>query len=138
MSLMEIIVSALVLAGSSTAALQVWAQVGAAVQQAARTDVQLEAMALQMLASQRWLSTSAPEQSLLSSTAACRFDLEAVRRAADAALPVPEGLQRRWREQEFGQGLWLEIEAPPLQRRQMFTPAAAGWCQSNAPLKQEL
>ncbi len=46
MSLMEIIVSALVLAGSSTAALQVWAQVGAAVQHAGRTEVQLEEMAL--------------------------------------------------------------------------------------------
>ena len=138
MSLMELIVSALVLDGSSTAALQVWAQVGAAVQHAGRTEVQLEEMALQMLASQHWLSTSAPEQSLLSSTAACRFDLEAVRRAADAALPLPEGLQRRWREQASGQGLWLELEASSVQRRQLFTPAAAGWCQSNAPLKQEL
>ena len=138
MSLIEIIVSALVLAGSATASLQVWAQTGAAVQQAGGTDVQLEAITLQMLSSQRLLSLAASQPLLLHPSVECRFDLEAVRRAADAGLPLLEGLQRRWREEAFGQGLWLEIEAPTLQRRQLFTPAAAGLCHASSAMEETL
>lgn len=135
MSLLEVIVAALVLAGASMGSLQLWSQAGQLMQRVARREDQQQAVALQMLATPRWLSSStAQQQFVLISTSGCRFDLDAVERAAEQSLPLPQGLQRRWREHALGHGLWLELESELVQRHQLLTPAATGWCQpSNAP-----
>ncbi|KZR77465.1 hypothetical protein [Prochlorococcus marinus] len=134
MSLTELMVASLLLAGTATSGLHVWGQAGLAARVGWLKEEQLESVELQLLAGQRWLSGVAHGSELLTAKGSCRFDLAAVSRSADIALPLPEGLQRHW--QAYGAGLWLEIEAhppkdslvEPLRRRQLLTPAGNGWC----------
>ena len=134
MSLTELMVASLLLSGSATSGLHVWGQASLAARVGWLKEEQLESVELQLLASQRLLSAVGHGSELLTANGSCRFDLVAVSRSADMALPLPEGLERHW--QAYGAGLWLEIEAhppkgslvEPLRRRQLLTPAGTGWC----------
>ena len=134
MNLIELIVASLLLAGTATSGLHLWGQASLAAHVGWLKEQQLESVELQLLASQRWLSAVGHGSELLTANGSCRFDLAAVSRSADMALPLPEGLQRHW--QAYGAGLWLEIDAhppkgspvEPLRRRQLLTPAGTGWC----------
>ena len=134
MNLIELIVASLLLAGTATSGLHLWGQASLAAHVGWLKEEQLESVELQLLASQRWLSGVGHGSELLTANGSCRFDLAAVSRSADRALPLPEGLERHW--QAYGAGLWLEIEAhppkgslvEPLRRRQLLTPAGTGWC----------
>ena len=134
MSLTELMVASLLLVGSATSGLHVWGQASLAAHVGWLKEEQLESVELQLLASQRWLSGVGHGSELLTANGSCRFDLAAVSRSADMALPLPEELERHW--QAYGAGLWLEIDAKPLKgspveplrRRQLLTPAGTGWC----------
>ena len=134
MSLTELMVASLLLVGSATSGLHVWGQASLAARVGWLKEEQLESVELQLLASQRWLSGVGHGSELLTANGSCRFDLAAVSRSADMALPLPEELERHW--QAYGAGLWLEIDAnplkgspvEPLRRRQLLTPAGTGWC----------
>ena len=136
MSLTELMVASLLLAGTATSGLHLWGQASLAAHVGWLKEEQLESVELQLLASQRWLSAVGHGSELLTANGSCRFDLAAVSRSADMALPLPEGLERHWQGQAYGAGLWLEIEAhppkgslvEPLRRRQLLTPAGTGWC----------
>ena len=134
MNLIELIVASLLLAGTATSGLHLWGQASLAAHLGWLKEEQLESVELQLLASQRWLSAVGHGSELLTASGSCRFDLAAVSRSADRALPLPEGLERHWKA--YGAGLWLEIDAhppkgspvEPLRRRQLLTPVGTGWC----------
>ena len=142
MNLIELIVASLLLAGTATSGLHLWGQASLAAHVGWLKEEQLESVELQLLASQRWLSAVGHGSELLAANGSCRFDLAAVSRSADRALPLPEGLERHW--QAYGAGLWLEIEAhppkgslvEPLRRRQLLTPAGTGWCRPSLTAQQ--
>ena len=142
MSLTELMVAAMLLAGTATSGLHIWGQASLAAHVGWHKEEQLESVELQLLASQRWLSAVGHGFELLTGNGSCRFDLAAVSRSADMALPLPKGLERHW--QAYGAGLWLEIEAhppkgslvEPLRRRQLLTPAGTGWCRPNLTAQQ--
>ena len=142
MSLTELMVAAMLLAGTATSGLHLWGQASLAAHVGWLKEEQLESVELQLLASQRWLSAVGNVSELLTANRSCRFDLAAVSRSADMALPLPQGLERYW--QAYGAGLWLEIEAhppkgslvEPLRRRQLLTPAGTGWCSPNLTAQQ--
>ncbi len=134
MSLTELMVASLLLAGTATSGLHLWGQASLAARVGWLKEEQIESAELHLLAGQRWLSGVGHGSELLTAKGSCRFDISAVTRSADMALTLPEGLQRHW--QVDGAGLWLEIEAhptkgapvEPLRRRQLLTPAGTGWC----------
>ena len=142
MNLIELIVASLLLVGTATSGLHLWVQASLAAHVGLLKEEQLESVELQLLASQRWLSAVGHGSELLTANGSCRFDLAAVSRSVDRALPLPEGLERHW--QADGAGLWLEIDAhppkgspvEPLRRRQLLTPAGTGWCRPNLTAQQ--
>ncbi len=115
MNLIELIVASLLLAGTATSGLHLWGQASLAAHLGCLKEEQLESVELQLLASQRWLSAVGHGSELLTAKGSCRFDLGAVSRSVDRALPLPEGLERHW--QAYGAGLWLEIDAIRLTAR---------------------
>ncbi len=136
MSLVEVLISSLLLASSSSAALGVWSQATAAWHQSSRLLQQADELQLLQLASHRWLMRHGAEHDLLKSGSdRCRLDPEAVAAASDQALPVPIGIKRQWSVDSQQLGLWQELSALNgdgqvlLQRRQLFSPAAYGLCQ---------
>jgi outer membrane murein-binding lipoprotein Lpp len=77
MSLLEVVVSSVVLAGSSSAALGVWNQAASEIQRAK----QLDALSLQLetarIATHRWLQSDAAASGVIDpSSAGCRFNPE--------------------------------------------------------------
>ena len=87
MSLLEVVVSSVVLAGSSSAALGVWNQAATEVQRA----TQLDALALQLetarIATERWLQSDAAASVVIdSSSPDCRFNSEALQCSCCRAL----------------------------------------------------
>ncbi len=144
MSFAELMVSSVLIAGTATGGTHVWGQARLAARIGLLKQEQLEALEVQLLAGQRWLSAAAHDADLLTAKGSCSFDAAAVSRAADGALPLPEGLQRRWQPQPYGGGLWLElvVASPqkgslvgPLLRRQLLTPAGTGWCLPNLKIQ---
>ena len=136
MSLVEVLISSLLLASSSSAALGVWSQSTATLQQSSRLLQQADELQLLQLASQRWLMRHGAEHDLLKSGSdPCRLDPEAVAAASDQALPMPVGIKRQWTMDSQQLGVWQELSALNgdgqvlLQRRQLFSPAAYGLCQ---------
>ncbi len=138
MSLLEVVVSSVVLAGSSSAALGVWNQAATEIQR----STQLDALALQLetarIATDRWLQSDAAFDDLLDSTSPdCSFNSEALEAAVAERLPLGSELSSRWSADPQGLGHWLEISAtsqlsmPPLKRRLLFSPAAYGLCQQD-------
>jgi type II secretory pathway pseudopilin PulG len=135
MSLLEVLVSSVVLAGSSSAALGVWSQAATEVQRA----TQLDALALQLetarIATDRWLQLDAAASVVIDSTSVdCRFNPEALEAAVAERLPHGSDVSSRWSVDPQGLGHWLELSAtsqqitPPLKRRLLLTPAAYGLC----------
>ena len=135
MSLLEVVVSSVVLASSSSAALGVWNQAGNEIQRA----TQLDALALQFetarIATDRWLQSDAAASVVIDSVSPdCRFNPEALEAAVAERLPLASELSGRWSADPQGLGHWLELSIrskpsmPPLKRRLLFTPAAYGLC----------
>ena len=137
MSLLEVVVSSLVLTSSSSAALGVWNQAASEVQRA----TQLDELALQLetarIATDRWLQSDAASSVVIDSVSPdCRFNAAALEVAVAERLPLGSELSSRWSADPHGLGHWLELSAssqtsmPLLKRRLLFTPAAYGLCKS--------
>ena len=135
MTLLEVLVSSVVLAGSSSAALGVWNQAANEVHRA----TQLDALALQLetarIATDRWLQSDAAASVVIdSSSPDCRFNPEALDAAVAERLPLGSELSTHWSADPQGLGHWLELSIdvqqamPPLKRRLLFSPAAYGLC----------
>ena len=135
MTLLELLVSSVVLAGSSSAALGVWNQAATEMQRA----TQLDELALQLetarIATHRWLqSDTAASVVIDSSSPDCRFNSEALEAAVAERLPLGSEVSTHWSADPQGLGHWLELSTkpqpsmPPLKRRLLFTPAAYGLC----------
>ena len=135
MSLLEVVVSSVVLAGSSGAALGVWNQAATEVQR----STQLDALALQLetarIATHRWLQSDAAASVVIdSSSPDCMFNPEALDAAVAQRLPLGSELSTHWSADPQGLGHWLELSAtsqssmPPLKRRWLLSPAAYGLC----------
>jgi outer membrane murein-binding lipoprotein Lpp len=136
MSLLEVVVSSVVLAGSSSAALGVWNQAASEIQRSS----QLDELALQLetarIATERWLQSDAAASGVIDSTSAdCRFNPEVLEAAVAERLPLGSEVSSRWSVDPQGLGHWLELSTqpqpsmPPLKRRLLLTPAAYGLCQ---------
>ena len=135
MSLLEVVVSSVVLAGSSSAALGVWNQAATEIQRA----TQLDELALQLetarIATDRWLQSDAAASVVIdSSSADCRFHTEALEAGVAERLPLGSEVISRWSADPQGLGHWLELSATshqgmrPLTRRLLLSPAAYGLC----------
>ena len=133
MNLVEVLISSLLLAGSSAAALAVWSQAASEVAASTRLEQQGDQLEQLRLASHRWLIAEAGPHMLPHGS--CRFAVSSLSAAMDQALPAPEGTTRHLSADPHGLGLWQELEARApqgravRQRRQLITPAAYGLCQ---------
>ena len=133
MNLIEVLISSLVLAGSSAAALGVWSLAATEVAASRRLQQQGDQLERLRLASHRWLIAEAGAQRLTNGS--CRFEVGTLTAAMNQAIPAPEGVDRRLSADPSGAGIWQELEATSaqssalLQRRQLITPAAYGLCQ---------
>ena len=130
MTLMEVVVSAVILGISSQVSLQGWSRTSDAAATSARTDRQVRLLEQRLLASRRAL-TSAPV-----ADADCRWDREAVVAVLEGLLENAE-LETSWRFEPSADGLWLTVEltdlslpnaAIPFKRSQLITPAGLGHC----------
>ena len=135
MSLVEVLVSSMLLAASSSAALAIWSQATATWQQSSKLLQKADELQLMQLASHRWLMRHGAEQDLLrSGTDVCQLDSEAVAAAFERALPVPGGMTRQWVADSQRLGVWQELFVLNgdgevlLQRRRLVSPAAYGLC----------
>ena len=135
MTLLEVVVSSVLLAGSSSAALGVWNQAATEMQRA----TQLDALALQLetarIATERWLQSEAAASVVIeSSSPDCRLNASALDAAVAERLPLGSEVSTQWSADPQGLGHWLELSTqpqpvtPPLKRRLLFTPAAYGLC----------
>ena len=133
MNLIEVLISSLLLAGSSAAALAVWSQAASEVAASTRLEQQGDQLEQLRLASHRWLIAEAGPHMLTHGS--CRFAVSSLSAAMDEALPLPVGIRRHLSADPDGLGLWQELQAHPPQgpagpqRRQLITPAAYGLCQ---------
>ena len=135
MTLLEVVVSSVVLAGSSSAALGVWNQAATELQR----STQLDELALQLetarIATERWLQSDEASVDLLDQTAPdCRFNSAVLEVVVAEHLPVGSEVSTHWSADQQGLGHWLELSAnslkpiTPLKRRLLFSPAAYGLC----------
>ena len=137
MSLPEVLISSILLASSSSAALGVWSQATATWQQSSTLQQTADQLELLQLASHRWLKLHGSKRSLLKSDShPCLLDGRALAAATDQALPLPQGITRQWIVDSDQLGIWHELSVLDgdaevlLQRRQLFSPAAYGLCRS--------
>ena len=135
MTLIEVVVSTLVLSVSSTAALGVWNLAAGEIQSAQRRDEMALQLETARIATERWLQSDAAASVVIdSSSPECRFNPEALEAAIAERLPLGSELSTHWSADPQGLGHWLELSAtshqamPPLKRRLLFTPAAYGLC----------
>ena len=135
MTLLEMVVSSVVLAGSSSAALGVWNQAATEVQRATQVDDLALQLEMARIATDRWLQSDAAASVVIdSSSPDCRFNPEALGAAVAERLPLGSELSSRWSVDPQGLGHWLMLSAssqpsmPPLKRRLLFSPAAYGLC----------
>ena len=135
MNLLEVVVSSVVLASSSSAALGVWNQAANEIQR----STQLDELALQLetvrIATERLLQSDAAASVVIdSSSPDCRFNPEALDAAVAERLPLGSELSTHWSADPQGLGHWLELSThpqlsmPPLKRRLLLSPAAYGLC----------
>ena len=136
MNLLEVVVSSVVLAGSSSAALGVWNQAAIEVQRATQVDDLALQLEMARIATDRWLQSDAAASVVIdSSSPDCRFNPEALGAAVAERLPLGSELSSRWSVDPQGLGHWLMLSAssqpsmPPLKRRLLLSPAAYGLCQ---------
>ena len=137
MSLAEVLISSLLLASSSSAALGVWSQATAIWQRSRTLQQTADELALVQLASHRWLMLHGSKGNLLrSGLDPCLLDAQALAAASDQAVPLPQGIARQWIVDSDQLGVWQELSVLGgdgevlLQRRQLFSPAAYGLCRS--------
>ena len=137
MSLAELLISSLLLASSSSAAVGAWSRATVIWQQSNQLENQADELALLQLASHRWLKLQGSKRSLLKSDShPCLLDVRALAAASDQALPLPQGITRQWVVDSDQLGIWQELSVlygdaeVLLQRRQLFSPAAYGLCNS--------
>ena len=135
MTLLEVVVSSVVLAGSSSAALGVWNQAATELQRA----TQLDELALQLetarIATERWLQSDEASIDLLDQTSPdCRFNSAVLEAVVAERFPIGSEVSTHWSADPQGLGHWLELSAnsrkptAPLKRRLFFSPAAYGLC----------
>ena len=137
MSLPEVLISSILLASSSSAALGVWSQATAIWQQSSTLQQTADQLELLQLASHRWLKGHGAELNLVrSGSDPCRLDASAVAVVLDQAVPLPQGITRQWIVDSDQLGVWEDLSVLDgdgevlLQRRQLFSPAAYGLCNS--------
>ena len=137
MSLPEVLISSILLASSSSAALGVWSQATATWQQTSTLQQTADQLELMQLASHRWLMLHGAERNLvISGSDPCLLDTSAVAVALNQAVPLPQGITRKWVVDPEQLGVWQELSALNvdgevlLQRRQLVSPAAYGLCRS--------
>jgi hypothetical protein len=135
MSLLEVVVSSVVLASSSSAALGVWNQAATEVQRATQLDELALQLEMARIATDRWLQSDAASAVVFDSTSPdCRFNPEVLEAAVAERLPLGTDVSSRWSADPQGLGHWLELSTkpqpsmPPLKRRLLFSPAAYGLC----------
>ena len=137
MSLPEVLISSLLLASSSSAALGVWSQAMATWQQSSELQQTADELELIRLASHRWLMLYGSQPNLMKpGLDPCLLDVRALAAASDQAMPLPQGITRQWVVDSEQLGIWQELSALNidgevlLHRRQLVSPAAYGLCQS--------
>ena len=135
MSLLEVVVSSVVLASSSSAALGVWNQAANEIQRATQLDEFVLQLEMARIATDRWLHSDAASSAVIESRSPdCRFNPESLEAAVAERLPLGTDVSSRWSADPQGLGHWLELSTrskasmPPLKRRLLFTPAAYGLC----------
>ena len=135
MNLLEVVVSSVVLAGSSSAALGVWNQAAIEMQRATQLDELALQLEMARIATDRLLQSDRASADLLdSSSPDCRFNPEALEAAVAERLPLGSELSMHWSADPQGLGHWLDLSAtsqqsmPPMKRRLLFSPAAFGLC----------
>ena len=135
MTLLEVVVSSVVLAGSSSAALGVWNQAANEIQSATQLDVLSLQLETARIATERWLQSDAAASVVIdSSSPDCRFNAAALDVAVAERLPLGSEVSTRWSADPQGLGHWLELSAssqqasPLLKRRLLLSPAAYGLC----------
>ena len=127
MTLMEVVVSAVILGISSQVSLQGWSRTSQATTSSARTDQQVRLLEQRLLASRRALASAAVVD------LACRWHRDAVVGVLEG-LPKDADLSSSWRFEPSGSGLWLVVELTnpaaviPFRRGQLVTPAGLGHC----------
>ena len=137
MSLPEVLISSILLASSSSAALGVWNQATATWQQSSTLQQTADQLELLQLASHRWLQGHGAERNLLTSgSGPCLLDARALAVALDQGVPLPKGMTRQWVVDPERLGIWQELSALNvdgellMRRRQLVSPAAYGLCMS--------
>ena len=131
MTLMEVVVSAVILGISSQVSLQGWSRTSQAAAHSARTDQQVRLLEQRLLASRRALARAPIAD------ADCRWDREAVVGVLEG-LPTDANLETSWRFEPSADGLWLAVElkdstaAIRFKRSQLVTPAGLGHCPREA------
>ena len=135
MTLLEVVVSSVVLAGSSGTALGVWNQAATEVHSATKLDALALEMETARIALDRWLQSDAASSVVIdSSSPDCRFNPEALEAVVAERLPLGSELSMHWSADPQGLGHWLDLSAtsqqsmPPMKRRLLFSPAAYGLC----------
>ena len=135
MSLLEVVVSSVVLASSSSAALGVWNQAANEIQRATQLDEFVLQLEMARIATDRWLQSDAASSAVIESRSPdCRFNPEALEAAVAERLPLGTDVSSRWSADPQGLGHWLELSIrpqpsmPTLKRRLLFSPAAYGLC----------
>ncbi|MDA7677226.1 hypothetical protein N8563_01770, partial [bacterium] len=131
MTLLEVVVSSVVVASSSSAALGVWNQAASEIQ----SSKQLDALSLQLetarIATERWLQSDAAASVVIDPRSPdCRFNPDALEAAVAERLPLGSEVINRWSADPQGLGHWLELSTKPqqaipsLKRRLLLSPAA--------------
>ena len=138
MNLLEVVVSSVVLAGSSSAALGVWNQAATEMQRATQLDELALQLEMARIATDRLLQSDGAASVVIDSRSAdCRFNVAALDAAVAERLPLGSELSTHWSADSQGLGHWLELSvdaqqaSPPLKRRLLFSPAAYGLCPRN-------
>ena len=136
MTLIEVVVSTLVLSVSSSAALGVWNQAAGEIQSAQRREEMALELETARITTDRWLQSDGASAVVVDSTSAdCRFKAEVLEAAVAERLPLGSELSTTWSVDPQGLGHWLELSATyqsassPLTRRLLLSPAAYGLCQ---------
>ena len=134
MSLLEVVVSSVVLASSSSAALGVWNRAAMEIQRSTQLDEHALQLETARIATDRWLQSDAAASVVIdSSSPDCRFKPEALEAGVAERLPLGSELSTHL-SADPQLGHWLELTVsspqsmPPLKRRLLFTPAAYGLC----------
>ena len=136
MTLLEVLVSSVVLAGSSSAALGVWNQAASEIQSAKQFDALSLQLETARISTDRLLQSDVAASVVIdASSPDCRFNPEALEAAVAERLPLGSELSIRWSADPQGLGHWLELittsqqAIPSFKRRLLLSPAAYGLCQ---------